>query len=452
MASSRILDSRYFDKLAANRLEALSIKSDNIKNGTSDSSGPDGPSYLFSLLLKDATFTPNTTGGTLTFDLPLHSGDNVIMFSDRPFRQTSFISFNEFISAFTSDNSNDSFQKDPPNAVLVHSEEQRTYIVRYSSTDSSSDSTTVTFNLELLAGETNVSLNVISGRMNLFVDDFNFGSLIGDFLLGGIFTDVNTAANDVAAFMTFTHLVNNITSDTDVTAINEAYKFYYSSGHQSYLVNTVSSSTIFTFFNYLDIPQKKSLIDVMSQNTINALFTTFVNNITSDTDVTAINEAYKFYYSSGHQSYLVNTVSSSTIFTFFNYLDIPQKKSLIDVMSQNTINALFTTFVNNININIQGKHDYLSLYIDNLIPAIPVIPASANNTFNANVETLTATYNFYNLLSTEHTNSLTSTKYKNTFNYIYNMLDNRTTDYKKTDFYKFKNSLTTFQKTWIITR
>jgi len=383
MASSRILDSRYFDKLAANRLEALSIKSDNIKNGTSDSSGPDGPSYLFSLLLKDATFTPNTTGGTLTFDLPLHSGDNVIMFSDRPFRQTSFISFNEFISAFTSDNSNDSFQKDPPNAVLVHSEEQRTYIVRYSSTDSSSDSTTVTFNLELLAGETNVSLNVISGRMNLFVDDFNFGSLIGDFLLGGIFTDVNTAANDVAAFMTFTHLVNNITSDTDVTAINEAYKFYYSSGHQSYLVNTVSSSTIFTFFNYLDIPQKKSLIDVMSQN---------------------------------------------------------------------TINALFTTFVNNININIQGKHDYLSLYIDNLIPAIPVIPASANNTFNANVETLTATYNFYNLLSTEHTNSLTSTKYKNTFNYIYNMLDNRTTDYKKTDFYKFKNSLTTFQKTWIITR
>jgi len=186
MASSRILDSRYFDKLAANRLEALSIKSDNIKTGPSGPSGPSGPvgpvgpSFLFSLLLKDATFTPNTIGGTLTFDLPLHSGDNVIMFSDRPFRQTSFISFNEFISAFTSDNSNNSFEKDPPNAVLVHSEEQRTYIVRYSSTDSS----TVTFNLDLLAGETNVSLEVITGRMNLFVDSLNSNRIEQNILTG----------------------------------------------------------------------------------------------------------------------------------------------------------------------------------------------------------------------------------------------------------------------------
>ena len=162
MASSRILDSRYFDKLVVNRLDAQEIKS-----GTSGPSGPSGPSYLFSLLLKDATFKPNTTGGTLTFDLPLHSNDNVIMFSDRPFRQTSFISFTEFISAFTSDNSNNSFEKDPPNAVLTHSEEQRTYIVRYSS-----NSTTVTFNLELLPGETNGSSEVIKGQMNLFVDDF----------------------------------------------------------------------------------------------------------------------------------------------------------------------------------------------------------------------------------------------------------------------------------------
>jgi len=180
MASSRNLDSRYFDKLVVNRLEALAIKS----TSTSDSSGPVGPvgpvgpSFLFSLLLKDATFIPTNNGGTLTFDLPLHSNDNVIMFSDRPFRQTSLISFNEFISAFTTDNSNNSFEKDPPNAVLVHSEEQRTYIVRYSSKDSSTDlstdlstdSKTVTFNLELLPGENNGSVGVISGRMNLFVD------------------------------------------------------------------------------------------------------------------------------------------------------------------------------------------------------------------------------------------------------------------------------------------
>ena len=45
MASSRILDSRYFDKLSANRLEALSIKSDNIKPGPDGPGGPGGPSF-----------------------------------------------------------------------------------------------------------------------------------------------------------------------------------------------------------------------------------------------------------------------------------------------------------------------------------------------------------------------------------------------------------------------
>ena len=230
MASSRILDSRYFDKLVVNRLDAQEIKS-----GTSGPSGPSGPSYLFSLLLKDATFKPNTTGGTLTFDLPLHSNDNVIMFSDRPFRQTSFISFTEFISAFTSDNSNNSFEKDPPNAVLVHSEEQRTYIVRYSSKDSSSDSSnssTVTFNLELLAGETNVSLEVISGRMNLFVDPFNFGDfaknveiLYGELNAWGV---KEAAEADLAAqaraVQTQAAFINNVKKNTDTSRKN-AYNF-----------------------------------------------------------------------------------------------------------------------------------------------------------------------------------------------------------------------------------
>jgi len=237
VASSRILDSRYFDKLSANRLEALSIKSDNIKPGPDGPGGPGGPSYLFSLLLKDATFTPNTTGGTLTFDLPLHSGDNVIMFSDRPFRQTSFISFTEFISAFTSDNSNNSFQKDPPNAVLVHSEEQRTYIVRYSS----SDSTTVTFNLELLAGETNVSSEVISGRMNLFVDNFIDDIKAGIKIIEAVYDGAKKIYDLVAPYKTyidnFINIVKripqntNIRDDGDANAANQIFIDNLSGSH-----------------------------------------------------------------------------------------------------------------------------------------------------------------------------------------------------------------------------
>ena len=162
MASSKILTSKQFDKLSVNRLDAQTIRSDNIL--------PIEPSYLFSILLKQATFTPTTSGGTLTFNIPLHSGENVIQFTDRPLRQTEYILFNEFVSVFTSDESNNSFAKDPPNAVLVHSKEQRTYKVTYSK----SDSNTATFNLDLLPGETNGSNDVITGQMSLFVDGFYF--------------------------------------------------------------------------------------------------------------------------------------------------------------------------------------------------------------------------------------------------------------------------------------
>lgn len=62
----------------------------------------------------------------------------------------------------------DSFEEDPPNGVLIHSEEQATYIIRLSSTNNKK--TTATFNLELLPDQTH-NLNDVSGRMNLFVDN-----------------------------------------------------------------------------------------------------------------------------------------------------------------------------------------------------------------------------------------------------------------------------------------
>ena len=150
--STRLLDNRYFDKLSVNRLEAQAIRSDNI-------------SYLFSVLLENGTFERNNTGGTLTFDLGTENND-VIQFSDRPFRQTQNIDILEFVNLFTLSGS-DSFEKDPPNMVLVHNEEQRTYIMRLSSQSNNQ----VVFTLELLPGETH-DLTTVTGRMSLFVDNF----------------------------------------------------------------------------------------------------------------------------------------------------------------------------------------------------------------------------------------------------------------------------------------
>ena len=159
MSSSSLLHSKYFDKLQVNRLKANDIKSDNIYP-----IDPNGLSYLFSAIFNNSIFNRNESGGTLTI-----SKDNtksIIQFSDRPFRQTGNIDFDTFVSLFDT-TGNNSFEEDPPNCVLIHDEEQRTYIIRLlnSNTDNA------TFSLELLPRETH-NLTTVEGRINLFFDSF----------------------------------------------------------------------------------------------------------------------------------------------------------------------------------------------------------------------------------------------------------------------------------------
>ena len=157
MASSRILSSKAVNKLQVNRLDAQAIRSDNII--------VQNPSYLFSAVFNNGNFSRDSTGGTLTFTRSdFHS---IIQFSDRPFRQTDNIDFESFVSLFgISDSGSNTFAQDPPNGVLVHEEEQRTYIIRLLNSDTDS----VTFSLELLPGESH-KLTDVNGRMSLFVDD-----------------------------------------------------------------------------------------------------------------------------------------------------------------------------------------------------------------------------------------------------------------------------------------
>ena len=157
MASHSLLSNKIYNKLQVNRLDALAIRSDNISSLT--------PSYLYSAVFT-GNFTRDSTGGTLTFTN--NNLDSVIQFSDRPFRQTDNITFLQFVSLFgISESGSNTFAEDPPNAVLVHDEEQRTYIVRLASSDTNS----VTFNLELLPGEMH-NLDDVNGRMSFFVDNF----------------------------------------------------------------------------------------------------------------------------------------------------------------------------------------------------------------------------------------------------------------------------------------
>lgn len=117
MSSHSLVSNRYFDKLSVNNLEAQKIRSDNISSLT--------PSYIFSVVLSNATFDRTETGGTIIF---IKSDvKSIIEFTDRPFRKTNDISIDEFIDLFTSVTGMDNFTEDPPNIVLYHVEEQRVY-------------------------------------------------------------------------------------------------------------------------------------------------------------------------------------------------------------------------------------------------------------------------------------------------------------------------------------
>ena len=165
-SSNSLLDNRYFRQLAVNRLEAQAIQSDNISSQT--------PSYLFSAVFDNATFDRNSTGGTLTIDSNFIN--SIVRFSDRPLRLSAEISFDDFIYLFNPDGSeSNSFAEDPPNAVLVHQEEQRTYIVR----ESLHTDEFLKLSLELLPGETH-NMNTVNGYMNLFVDGLTLKESLQD--------------------------------------------------------------------------------------------------------------------------------------------------------------------------------------------------------------------------------------------------------------------------------
>ena len=154
MSSSSNLHSKYFNRLQVNRLQAQN----------SDLIYDDKISFLYSLLFNYASFTKNNTGGTLTFSSA--DVDSVIQFSDRPFRQTGLITIDDFIDLFSILGTN-SFNVDPPNGVLVSSEEQKTYELKTATNNGNGN---YTIELELIDGEIHSNVNKVIGKFSLFVD------------------------------------------------------------------------------------------------------------------------------------------------------------------------------------------------------------------------------------------------------------------------------------------
>lgn len=163
--SNSLLDNKLFNNLIVNRLSAQKIRSDNVESLT--------PSYLFSAIFTNSSFTPIGNNGTLVIDKS--TNPSIIRFSDRPFRQSKRISLDDFIQLFSPDESGlDTFYEDPPNAVLSHNDQQQTYIITSISDDSVNG--TVTLNLSLLQNETHMFSQLNNTTLYLFVDNYTLTS------------------------------------------------------------------------------------------------------------------------------------------------------------------------------------------------------------------------------------------------------------------------------------
>ena len=155
MASSSNLPSKFFNSIYINRLQALNSKVSNFNDPT--------PNFLFSILFNDATLNKHPDKATLSFTSSNIS--SIIQFTDRPLRQSKTISSEDFLSLFNVDNSGfNSFAEDPPNGVLVHNKEQKTYEIKSIKRDGSE------IKFEMLYVSETGQLGEFSGKMSFFID------------------------------------------------------------------------------------------------------------------------------------------------------------------------------------------------------------------------------------------------------------------------------------------
>jgi hypothetical protein len=264
MSSTALIDNRLFNKLIANKLVAQEIKTDETF--------PLTPQYLFSVLFNsNAKFERiSDTTGHLIFSIADITSST--KFTDRPLRKTFDISAEEFLSYFTTTVGSDTFRDDPPNAVLVHSEEQRVYTV----TNLTNDGSEYRFEMTTLPDETHTSMSTVSGPFSLFVD---------------------TGTGDDGTNSYYPQLMYDNENST---------LFYYSSQNEKgTLIPTVSTSSMYTLTIYTGTNYTISLhfnnedIDLLSTKSIllikNQIPIQYTESTSTSASTSASTKIYKNY-------------------------------------------------------------------------------------------------------------------------------------------------------------
>lgn len=160
-------------------------------------------SFLFSISLKYAEFTYDSINDLYYTKTLINDIDNVIVFTDRPFRHTRTFNnletltiLNNLFNIWT--DIPNSFMEDPPNGVLVTSKFQTPLeILHYKSYHNNSEKY-VKFTLKHIKGEGENKLFDISGPMHIFVDSFDLAK--ADRNSGEAFGDMGECVCDIKLF------------------------------------------------------------------------------------------------------------------------------------------------------------------------------------------------------------------------------------------------------------
>lgn len=168
--SSSLLDNRYMKQLVVNRLDAQTIRSENIN---------DGPNFMFSLICNNALIE-NSSNNELILTLN-KSNTNITKFTDRPIRiSENNYSFDTFSALFYLDKEFNSFESDPPNGVISDGINQQTFVFTHELHESfENDEIDSTLKLKLVTlNNEDIIIKTGINNYNIFIDNFRVGELL----------------------------------------------------------------------------------------------------------------------------------------------------------------------------------------------------------------------------------------------------------------------------------
>ena len=174
MPANSLLKNKYFDKLSLNRLKVNSLKVNKLFEKKHDCSCK-SISYLFSLDLQKASWNSETN--ELTFSK--NDALSLLRFTDRPYKFDKLFKDSdavEYLDILFRSNPNgiNSFEKDPPNGVLVAPEGQQAYNIKLRSVDDNGNVKLVLDLFRELNGNYVSQLESFTDqKVSLFIDNAN---------------------------------------------------------------------------------------------------------------------------------------------------------------------------------------------------------------------------------------------------------------------------------------